>query len=263
MPTYGRRSLSSTGVAIQVTADGSPEWTTGGITIDWATITAEASDRTLADGTIIKAGAKGLEFGTVLCEIATAEVQTATITGSPTGGTFTLTGNGNTTAGIAYNAAAAAVQTAVRGLGGAYAQAVVTGSAGGPYTITFPFASGDVAALTASGAGLTGGSSPAVGIATSTAGAASGYYGPFSSAATDGRQSLVRGRCCVLNESLTQNGPLGLATQATDHPGTIQGGRVWRARLKVAVVNPTSIGGNAPSVSEFETAFPRISYADL
>jgi hypothetical protein len=38
-----------------------------------------------------------------------------TLTGSPTAGTFTLTYNSQTTAGIAYNATA----SAVRGLGGA------------------------------------------------------------------------------------------------------------------------------------------------
>ena len=258
--TYGRTTLGSTGLPIMVSADGSPEWATGGITLDWSTVTAEVSARTLTDGTIIAAGAKGLEFGTILCEIATAEVQTLTV--DATGGTFTLTGNGNTTAAIAEAATAATLQTAIRSLGGAYAQAVVTGSAGGPWTITFPFASGDVAALTTNAASLTGGAGTAV-IATSTAGASSGYYGPFSSAATDGRQLLNRGRCFILNETITELGPLGLATQATDHPGVFEGGKVWRARLKISGVNPTSIGGNQPSVSEFETAFPRIRYVDL
>lgn len=257
--TYGRRTLGSTGIAIQVTADGSPEWKAGGVTIDWSTVTAEASDRTLADGTVIKAGAKGLEFGTVLTEIAVAEVQTLTI--DATGGTYTLTGNGNTTAAIAEAATAAVVQTAIRGLGGSYSEAVVTGSNGGPYTITFPVGTGNVAALTTDASSLTGGAGTAV-ITTGTAGTATGKYGPYSSAATDGRQNLARGRAFILNETLTQLGPLGLNTQATDHPGVIEGGRVWRARLKVGGVNPTSIGGNQPSAADFEAAFPRIQYVD-
>jgi hypothetical protein len=258
--TYGRRSLGSTGLPIQVTADGKPEWKTGGITIDWATVTAEASDRTLADGTVIKAGQKGLEFGTILCELAVAEVQTLTI--DATGGTFTLTGNGNTTAAIAEAAAASVVQAAIRGLGGNYSQAVVTGSAGGPYTITFPFASGDVAALTTDATSLTGGAGTAV-ITTGTAGVSSGTYGPYSSTASDGRQLLARGYCYILNETVTQNGPLGLATQATNHPGVFDGGRIWRARLKIGGDNPTSIGGLQPTASAFETAFPRIQFVDL
>jgi hypothetical protein len=46
----------------------------------------------------------------------TSEVQTITITGTPTGGTFTLTFAGATTSAIAYNASAATVQTALEAL---------------------------------------------------------------------------------------------------------------------------------------------------
>lgn len=261
MTSFGRHVMgSSTGLPIMVTADGVPKWVAGGITIDWSTVTAEVTARTLTDGTVVAAGAKALEFGTILAEIAVAEVQVLTL--SATGGTFTVTGNGNTTAAIAYNASAATLQTALRGLGGAYALVVVTGSAGGPYTITYPVGSGDVAALATTATNLTGGSGTAV-VTTGTAGSSAGYYGPYSSAATDGRQALVRGRCAILNETVTELGPIGLNTHATAHPGVFEGGRVWRARLKVGGVNPTSIGGNQPSVSDFETAFPLVSYADL
>jgi hypothetical protein len=103
----------------------------------------------------------------------TAEVQTVTITGTPTGGTFTLSFNGQTTSGIAYNAAASAVQTALNGLSTIGANGVtVTGSAGGPYTVTFANA-GNVNAMTASGSGLTGGTSPAVSVTTATGGSPS------------------------------------------------------------------------------------------
>jgi hypothetical protein len=101
------------------------------------------------------------------------EVQTVTITGSPTGGTFTLTYSGQTTAGIAYNATAATVKNALQALSTVgNGNVSVTGSAGGPYTVTFQgdLAGVNAAAMTASGAGLTGGSSPAVSIATDTAG---------------------------------------------------------------------------------------------
>lgn len=70
-------------------------------------------------------------------------VQVATINGTPTGGTFTITIGGVDTAPLAYNAAAATVQTAVQATA-AGAGATVSGSAGGPYTITFPQASGPV-----------------------------------------------------------------------------------------------------------------------
>lgn len=62
-------------------------------------------------------------------------VQVVTLVGTPTGGTFTLSWGGATTTGLAFDAAAATVQTAVRLLPGLSA-ATVTGSAGGPYTIT-------------------------------------------------------------------------------------------------------------------------------
>jgi hypothetical protein len=85
-------------------------------------------------------------------------LQTVTLTGSPTGGTFTISGNGNTTSGIAYNAAAAAVQTAVRTLGGPFSAATVSGT--GPWAITVGTLGVATGPLTASGAGLTGGTNP-------------------------------------------------------------------------------------------------------
>lgn len=89
-------------------------------------------------------------------------VQVVTITGTPTGGTFTLSGNGATTAAIAYNAAAATVQTAIRTLGGPFTLATVSGSAGGPYTVTLGVGAVSPSPLTGSGALLTGGTAPAV-----------------------------------------------------------------------------------------------------
>lgn len=75
-------------------------------------------------------------------------VQTVTINGTPTGGTFRLASGGNF-ADIAYNAAASTVQTAVQAWGGIYATVTVSGSAGGPYTITFPAITSLVAAASA------------------------------------------------------------------------------------------------------------------
>lgn len=99
------------------------------------------------------------------------EVQTVTVTGA-TGGTFTLTFDGQTTAGIAYNAAASAVQSALEALSNIGAGDVtVTGTAGGPYTVTFAGALADmnVPQMTADGASLTG-TSPTVTVTTSTQG---------------------------------------------------------------------------------------------
>lgn len=99
-----------------------------------------------------------------------AEVQTVTITGSPTGGTFTLTFEGQTTAAIAYNATSTAVQTALEALSNiASGDITVGGAAGGPWTVTFRVGMGDVAQMTATSS-LTGGTSPSVSVATTTGG---------------------------------------------------------------------------------------------
>jgi fermentation-respiration switch protein FrsA (DUF1100 family) len=49
-------------------------------------------------------------IGTNIVADGANEAQTVTVTGSPTGGTFTLTYSGQTTAAIAYNASALVVQ---------------------------------------------------------------------------------------------------------------------------------------------------------
>jgi hypothetical protein len=103
----------------------------------------------------------------------TAEVQTVTITGTPTGGTFTLTFSGRTTDAIAYNATAATVQTALRNLPNVGAAGVTVTGGPGPGTawvVTFA-ATGDVPQMTATGS-FTGGTTPAVAVTTTTAGTA-------------------------------------------------------------------------------------------
>jgi hypothetical protein len=102
---------------------------------------------------------------------AVSEVQSVTITGAPTGGTFTLTFSAQTTGAIPFNAAASVVQADLNGLSNLDG-VTVTGAAGGPYTVTFPASMGNVAQMTGNGAGLTGGTAPAVVVATVTPGAA-------------------------------------------------------------------------------------------
>jgi hypothetical protein len=113
-------------------------------------------------------------FASAMLGTKTNEVQSVTVSGTPTGGTFTLSFAGQTTAGIAYNAAASAVQSALVALSNVgISDVAVTGSTGGPYTVTFQgaLAGTDVAQMTAT-ASLTGGTSPAVAVATSTSGSA-------------------------------------------------------------------------------------------
>lgn len=105
-----------------------------------------------------------------------SEVQSVTVTGAPGGGTFTLTFDGATTTGIAYNATAAVVKAALEALSTVNpGDVTVSGVDGGPYTVTFGgrYTGDNVPAMTASGASLTGGTSPGVTIGAVTAGGGS------------------------------------------------------------------------------------------
>lgn len=105
------------------------------------------------------------------------EVQTVTVNGTPTGGTFTLTFAGETTTPIAYNAAAAAVQAALVALPNiGTGNVTASGSAGGPFTVTFAgdLVKEDVPQLTGDGTALTGGTGMSVTVATTTAGSGVG-----------------------------------------------------------------------------------------
>lgn len=112
----------------------------------------------------------------------TNAVQTITISGSPTGGTFTITVTVNgvtaTTASIAYNASTATVQAALAALSniGSTAYVTVTGTAGTSYVATFvgALAAQPITLMTATGS-FTGGTSPAIAIANTT----TGVYGIY------------------------------------------------------------------------------------
>lgn len=78
---------------------------------------------------------------------------------------------------------------------------------------------------------------------------ASGKFGPWASGASDGRQTLARGACYILNETIVQSKP------GSDIPTAVfDGGLVWKDRLRVG-------GAGQITTANFETAFPRIEYA--
>jgi hypothetical protein len=153
----------------------------------------------------------------------TSEVQTVTITGTPTGGTFTLTFLGETTAAIAYNAAASAVKSALEALSTINVGEVsVSGGPGPgtPWVVTFGgrYAGDNVSQMTASGASLTGGSSPAVAVTTTTGGAAG---------ASDGTEVLAGHLLCTVDAP----------TDTTQDPqgALLSHGRVVESYLPIAV----------------------------
>lgn len=109
----------------------------------------------------------------VTCPTGADEVQTLTITGSPTGGTWTASFGGETTTALAHNAGAAVVQAALAALPTiGIGNVTVSGSAGGPYTVTFVAELGktNVPILVLANT-FTGGSSPAIAAVQTTAGA--------------------------------------------------------------------------------------------
>lgn len=131
--------------------------------------------------------------GTVLGEmIGTDEVQTVTISGGATGGTFTITFGAATTSAIPYGSSAAVVQAALEALSTIGIGNILVTKALDVYTLVFRGALGsqNVAQVTASAAGLTGGT-PAITPATTTAGVAGfpGVYNAYASGNTDGSQN--------------------------------------------------------------------------
>lgn len=119
-----------------------------------------------------------LPYGNGWCAISslrgTPEAQRVTITGTPTGGSFTLSFRGETTAAIPYNATAAQVSTALEALPsiGANGVAVLNGPLPGTaVNITFigPNVAGNIDQMTATGS-FTGGTTPAVAVTTVTPG---------------------------------------------------------------------------------------------
>lgn|SRR5574341_135665 len=159
----------------------------------WVTY-AEPGDRLTVSGLT-----KGVSY---YLDHGTNEVQTATITGTPTGGTFRLSFGSVETANIAYNAAAATVQSALEALSTiGTGNVTVSGSAGGPYTITFVNSQGgkDVAMLVLANNSLTGGTTPSVSIVETTPGVTAGNICPFADL-TSGHAITVVG----VAESTTQ-----------------------------------------------------------
>ncbi len=127
-----------------------------------------------------------IQGGDVITAGGTDEVQQVAITGVPTGGSFTLTFDGQTTGPIAYNATAAQVKTALVALNNVAASDVTTTGGplpGSPVVITFGgnYDGTNVPQVTST-ASLTGGTSPQVNVTTTTPGVdgnvATGFQAP-------------------------------------------------------------------------------------
>jgi hypothetical protein len=191
--------------------------------------------------TAASTAARTASFGVFIDQVpGTNEVQTLTITGTPTGGTFTLTYAGQTTATIAFNAAAAAVQSALEALSNiAVGDVVCAGGAlpGTPVTITFggSLAGADVAQITAASGGLTGGTTPTATVTTTTPG----------TAGTDG-----------LSATATSGGAITLTSANVTPAGRI----LPFSRIVWSAANPMDFG--ATSVISFRTTAAPTAFAE-
>ncbi len=138
--------------------------------------------------------------GTILAEkVGVNEITKLTITGGPTGGTFTITPNGLVaTANIPYNASPAEVQAALEALAGIKAGDVFCYGGALPGGSIFIEWRGQFAATNitppATTDSLTGGSSPATAIATERGGAAGspGTWIAYNETLTNGGQFAKR-----------------------------------------------------------------------
>jgi hypothetical protein len=250
----GRQVLSPvSGVPVQVLAE--PQgaaWKAGGITVDWNTVAAVNADTSLPDGNIIRKNKKGFRFGQILCKITNPEIQTITVT-SGTGGTFTAAGSG----AMAYNISAADMKTALELIFGTGKITSVTLS-GGVYTVTFDNSLGNVATMAI--VDSTTGSGHSVAAATVNQGSGTvGYYGPYDPAATDGRATLTRGSCYIVNRTFLEEGMTDLLG-TENYLAVFEGGSVWRARLLVTSGSHSLAAG--PTFTEFEAVFPLIRYVN-
>lgn len=143
--TVGQRDLApQTGRPVYLSADGMPIYKTGGITIDWPNVTAVGVDTTIPiEGTFVANGKRYLRYGQVMARNVVKETQALTFGGTVSGGTFTITvtrlGMTKTTAAIAFNAAAIAVQGALEALDNVEPGDVVVTGGPGPtaYTLTW------------------------------------------------------------------------------------------------------------------------------
>jgi hypothetical protein len=262
---FGRTQLPNNTVQpTRVSADGSPLYKVGGVTIDWSLGTAVAStDATLADGSVIKVGQKYLRYGQILTKVTTGTTQT--FTGTASGGTITYTfvrsdnGNTVTTAAVSATATAAVLLAAIQAVAAPGQALSATGGALGsaPVVVTY----GSFTALGTVGNGsATGGT---VTVAQTTAGTNSGNFGPYNPSASDGTQTLTRGECFILDETLLQYGSgSSLVSAVNDQVGGVfDAGRVFIDRVlhSGTAAHTLALG---PTKAEFLTAFPAVQIVE-
>ena len=271
---FGRSVVGTgTGTSIALSSNGLPLWKTGGITIDWGTVTAvSGSDLTTPEGFVVPVGQKYLRYGQVMCMLSASQAQTLTASGTWTSGTIDIrVFNPQTQAAgtvtLNYNSSVANTQAAfdasVLGAG----NTVVTGGgviASNVQTVTMAgtLLNTTIPVFTLGANNIVGGGTLAFAI---SAGSTSGYYGPYDPAVSDGRQTMTRGQCFILNESWVQNGVGGIVNVSfginTDQIGAIHGGSIWKQRL--IATNGSASLADGPTFADILTTFPMLQFVDV
>jgi len=133
---------------------------------------------------------------------ATSELQTALLSGSPDGGTFTLTYRGETTSAISYNASAEEIETALEALSTVNSgDIMVSGSIDDSTTFTFASSLGNVDLLMINSS-LTIGGSPVTASISETTPGSDGYISRSSNTVGD----VVSGVTLHLHNTTDANG---------------------------------------------------------
>jgi hypothetical protein len=162
----GFTGFSAANEVVSLALSGGPA-TSGSFFLEWnGAVTAAIAWNAVAAAVQTAINAlPGMTYGT-------NAVQSVTVTGGPTGGGFTLTTGGQTTASIPYNATNFQVQSALAALSSVgLNNVVVTGPPGGPFNVTFQNAKGNQPiTLMTSANTFTGGTTPGVTVANVTVG---------------------------------------------------------------------------------------------
>lgn len=88
-----------------------------------------------------------------------------------------------------------------------------------------------------------------------TSGGSAGKYGPYNSAATDGRQNVSRGQAFILNRTQLELPLFGPGVLNSDHPQVISGGLVFLDRIQAG-------GAGQPAINALLAAFPRMRFVE-
>lgn len=263
---FGRTLLSNNSIALTgVSADRNPLYKPGGITIDWSVVTAVSSqDAVLPDNSIVKVGQKYLRYGQIMTkETGAGTVQT--FHGTASGGTFTYSfirsdnGLTVTTAALAATATAAQVLAAIQAVAAPGQAVSSSGGALGTADVVVTFSTYTPLG-TVNGGSLTGGT---VTVTQTTAGTTGGMFGPYDPGASDGRQTLTRGECFILDFTVTQydSGTPGISPENTQIGGVFDAGLVWKDRILQAGAGSHTLAAG-PTLAEFLSAFPMIRFAE-